>query len=335
MSMPVRCPDCHTEMTESVRFCPGCGLPRTRVEAELRAAADLTGIPYEELLERAREDAALRHLPRVTAIERPVKAQVLASSAGADMRSANNGNTRRPAWQNAILVIVGILAVIWVVDVVSGSGASSTSASRLDTSTNRNTSSVSVRSTSTPTPQVRAPGAPKKYSGSGDDVITISKPDGADMPALLRVIGNNSGRHFAVKGFDSSGRSTGLFVNTTDAYQGLIPLDFRDSDNTVRLEISATGLWSIEVRSLVSARTVRVGSTESGSGDDVFLISGSVDTAHVSGNKGSRHFAVLAYGNRSKLLVNTTSPYDGRVALPQDTVVIEVTAKGSWRIKLE
>ena len=43
-------------MSESSRFCPGCGTPRTRVREDLERTSQTTGIPYEELLERARAE---------------------------------------------------------------------------------------------------------------------------------------------------------------------------------------------------------------------------------------------------------------------------------------
>jgi hypothetical protein len=52
----VQCPVCNTTMPGDVNFCPVCGEPRTRLKQQLRQTSSATGIPYEELLSRAREE---------------------------------------------------------------------------------------------------------------------------------------------------------------------------------------------------------------------------------------------------------------------------------------
>lgn len=50
-------------MPANARFCPGCGIPRTHVRQELERASATTGIPYERLLEQAREQDARQQPP--------------------------------------------------------------------------------------------------------------------------------------------------------------------------------------------------------------------------------------------------------------------------------
>jgi hypothetical protein len=81
----------------------------------------------------------------------------------------------------------------------------------------------------------------------------------------------------------------------------------------------------------------------SGTGDSVvdfenpFIVS----IAHITGNAGSRHFAVKSYdsnGESIDLLVNTTDPYDGVVLMdPADTHTtrFEVTGTGEWMIVVD
>ena len=111
------------------------------------------------------------------------------------------------------------------------------------------------------------------YSGNGDDVITLDKPD-SNMPALLQIWGNSSHRHFAVKGYDSSGNQTELLVNTTKDYKGFVPVDLGTNSQTTRLEISASGTWSIDVYSIGSAQTMDVPGSCTGHGDDVLWVEG-------------------------------------------------------------
>ncbi|HYI14231.1 MAG TPA: hypothetical protein VEX37_02495 [Thermomicrobiales bacterium] len=191
--------------------------------------------------------------------------------------------------------------------------------------------------TSTPTPEPTATPAPQPvvYSGSGDNVIDIQKPGGADAAVVAYVRGNAESRHFAVENFGASGEQIALLVNTTDPYEGIVPMDFRSGEQTTRLQITSTGEWYIEIRPLSTVRHSGAPGVIEGTGDDVFIVDGEPDTALITGNADSRHFAVIAYGERSNLLVNTTDPYDGRVIVAGDTVVVEVTAVGGWTITFE
>jgi len=175
------------------------------------------------------------------------------------------------------------------------------------------------------------------YSGTGDDVVRIEKPS-TDRPALLVIQGNQQARHFAVIGYTASRERTGVLVNTTDPYSGIVPLDLPPTENTALLEVSATGSWSIDVYPIGAAQQVEVPGSFDGEGDRVLWIDGEPSTADISGNRAGRHFAVFAYdryGNRQEVLVNTTDSYDGTVLLPRDVLLLEVTGSGSWTIRLE
>lgn len=183
--------------------------------------------------------------------------------------------------------------------------------------------------TPTPVPE------PKAYSGTGDNVVDIEKPGGQDQPVIAHIRGNAEGAHFAVKSFDDSGQLIDLLVNTTDPYEGVVPIDFGRDERTTRLQITAAGDWQIEVRPLSTARRVSIPGSIEGIGDDVVIIDGDPDIAHITGNSDARHFAVIAYGDSYGLLVNTTDPYDGRVVVDKDAVVLKVDAEGPWSISFE
>ena len=185
--------------------------------------------------------------------------------------------------------------------------------------------------TPTPTPLPE----PKAYSGSGSDVVAIEKPGGLDAVVIVHVVGNAESSYFGVTGFDEAGKQTDLLVNTTDPYDGITLLDARKGQTTTRLQVEAQGDWTIEVRPLAMARAAAVPGTTSGAGDDVLLLDGEPDTAHIVGNAEGRYFGVIGHGKRYDLLVNTTDPYDGRVIVNRDTVVIEVKATGEWEVTFE
>lgn len=185
------------------------------------------------------------------------------------------------------------------------------------------------RPTSTPT----ATREPIVITGSGDSVIDIDK---GDEPALAHITGNSASRHFAVISYGVNGEQIDLLANTTDPFDGIRPIDFMPNEHTSRLEITATGEWSIEVYPLVGAHTLSVPGVFEGAGDDVLVLTGGTpDLAAITGNADGRHFAVLGYGNGQDLLVNTTDPYyEGTVILDRNTMVLEVNAEGAWSISV-
>lgn len=186
-----------------------------------------------------------------------------------------------------------------------------------------------------PTPTPEPPAEPTFYAGSGDDVVNIEKPGGPDSPAVVFVRGNAEGRHFAVTAYGSDGEYVNLLVNTTDPYEGLVPLDFRERDSSAIFEVSAPGEWEIEIRPLASIDLHSVPGEVSGAGDHVFAIEGDSSTATIVGNDAERHFAVIGWGDRSHLMVNTTDRYEGRVLVPNDIIVVEVTGVGNWSVMFE
>lgn len=172
---------------------------------------------------------------------------------------------------------------------------------------------------------------PIVYSGSGDDVVTVSKPA---QPMVAYIEGNASSRHFAVTSYDADGQSIELLVNTTDVYKGLVPIDL-GSTQTTKLEIKATGKWKVEFRPLSTIESVSAPGEISGSGASVFLLEDGCSTAKITGNKAERHFAMILYGSLfPDLLVNTTDVYSGTVMVDGGGIV-EVKAVGPWTFTAE
>lgn len=178
--------------------------------------------------------------------------------------------------------------------------------------------------------------AHETHSGTGDDVVEISKPSDG-LPALLMVSGNREGRHFAVIARDESGSRLGALVNTTEPYIGIVPIDLPPTSSSSLLEVSATGSWQIQIYPIGAAQQVTVPGTFEGEGDNVLWIEGDPSRATIQGNADSRHFAVIAYdGNGTPLgaQVNTTDPYAGTVIIPGQTLLLQVSAVGSWSIDI-
>ena len=183
--------------------------------------------------------------------------------------------------------------------------------------------------TQAPTPTPASVPDPVVYTGSGDDVIDVTPPDGI---WVLRATGNAAGRHSSIKGYDSNGEHQELFVNTTEPYSGITVAPLAD---VAMLEINAHGDWTVELVSILEMPIIHGGETITGTGDSVFLTNKAGTTATISGNAESRHFAVISYGLETiDLLVNTTDEYSGAVMLKSAPVFMSVTAVGDWSIKL-
>lgn len=171
--------------------------------------------------------------------------------------------------------------------------------------------------------------APIVYSGSGDSVLDIDPPE--DCMWVLYVRGNNGSDYFGVQGYAADNSSTELFVNTTKPYSGVT---FDPSFKTTQLEISATGDWYVEVRSIYACDAIETSDTYYGSGDNVVIMYPGAQTAVINGNDEGTYFGVKSYGDSEDLLVNTTEPYSGRVKLKYDPEVLRITAEGDWNVTL-
>ena len=197
------------------------------------------------------------------------------------------------------------------------------------------TASRTPTPTKSPTPTRTPTNTPNPFllTGSGDAVVDLVKPD--DL-VILHITGNARSSFFAVSNYDGNGNQIDLLVNTTDPYDGIVPIDLLAGEDTKRLEIKARGQWTIDVLPLTAARQISVPGTITGKGDDVFLLTGQKPgTAHIVGNARSRYFGVLGYGSSKELLVNTTDAYDGVVILSSDTIVIEIKAEGDWSVEIK
>ncbi len=104
------------------------------------------------------------------------------------------------------------------------------------------------------------------YSGTGDDVVGIVKPNSEGVLAV--ITGNDAREHFAVEGLDGNQE---LLVNTSDPYTGTILLDAQGGETT-QLQVTATGRWTIVLHPVDSAP--RFTDTISGQGDGVVINEG-------------------------------------------------------------
>ena len=180
--------------------------------------------------------------------------------------------------------------------------------------------------TSTPIPD------PIILPGTGDLVFDIRKWDG---PAILKI--KHTGvRNFAVRNYPANSNDYyDLLVNTIGAYEGTLPLDFRDAEHTARLEVVADGAWEIQILPIQNMRTGEIPGTITGTGDDVvYLRGGKPDLLKVDASQASRNFVVQAVTNRIELVVNEIAPYIGTTILDPKSIILIVKATGTWSLEI-
>jgi len=170
---------------------------------------------------------------------------------------------------------------------------------------------------------------PGEYTGSGDSVVTIAKPDGQTSEAIA-TISYSGDRNFIVTGLDNAYGYAGLLVNEIGNYSGTVLL----TSEMTRLEIESSGPWTIQVKSLSQARSFSSGIIR-GTGDDVLRWYGTTTrTAYIT-HQGESNFVVWSHQDDEDypdLLVNEIGEYEGGVVFPGGPATIEINADGSWSI---
>lgn len=190
--------------------------------------------------------------------------------------------------------------------------------------------------TSTSTPkQTAAPAVslePIILTGTTDAVVDLHKwPE----PALAHITYAGDG-HFAVWSYGANNEKYDLLVNTIGLYEGTVPIDFLEDEQTRRFEVTSSGPWEITVYPLAYIRREVIPGTITGSGDDVIYLDGeNPDLLIVDGTHAKDNFVIWAYGSGQDLLVNEIAPYSGTVLLGVDTLILEINeGGGEWSLEV-
>ncbi|MBB5870853.1 hypothetical protein F4553_004232 [Allocatelliglobosispora scoriae] len=179
-------------------------------------------------------------------------------------------------------------------------------------------------------PAASALPADKVYSGSGDKVVTLAPLD--ENYLYLATVTHRGSSNIAIVSRDADGQYLDLVVNEVGIYTGTSPLTMRKYPS--KLEIDASGPWTVTVK--VAQKATAWSGSGSGRGNTVLRVPAGTLTGPTSitaTHTGSANFIVQAYGRTSSLLVNDIGRYSGKVVLPDDTVLIEIRASGSWTLK--
>ena len=154
------------------------------------------------------------------------------------------------------------------------------------------------------------------------------------VPMIVHITGNECASYFGVSTLDEDNELIDLLVNTVDPYYGVVIMDLGDKW-TKRMKVEASCAWTIEIRSLFSARSLDVPGTIEGTGDDVLQVTGETpDLVFITGNDCGSYFGVTAYGRQVDLLVNTVDPYDGTGIVNAEAMIVVVQASCPWTIEI-
>ncbi len=181
-----------------------------------------------------------------------------------------------------------------------------------------------------PTAEPPAFSEPIELSGSGDDVVTFIVPE--NSPAIVELEYTGTG-NFIVVGYGPGGERTGSLVNEIGSYSGVRPLNFSARDIATEFEVRASGPWTITILPLSEARVADP--VVAGSGDDILIVHQVARSTLQATHSGQSNFIVRAWGETSRAVINEIGAYDGRIRLPDNTLLIEVQADGEWTFVFE
>lgn len=229
-----------------------------------------------------------------------------------------------------VLVIAGIIVAIAAPShktntPTTNTGVASSNSNSITIKNPTTANNVPIDSSQDSTPTV----TPEQYSGTGDDVVTITKP--TDSPAILTFNCPDCTDNTIVQtnGADS------LIVNTIGSYSGSHIIDTAQGSNTTQVTITATGSWTLNLDGLDKATEMDT-SAISGTGDSVIYADGGTSTAQVT-NTGQDNFIVTVYpadGGHAALPINTIGSYNGTVPLATPAYV-QIESDGTWSVTPE
>lgn len=170
--------------------------------------------------------------------------------------------------------------------------------------------------------------------GNGDDVVILEQPISL---AAMDVDANAAGRYFGIRPILLSGESGSTLVNTTDPFDGTVLLLGSGQDAVAGFEVTSNGPWKFTIKSISEVPYLAPGETVEGAGDSLVRLdeTSGLATVTVVGNDAGRYFGVRAHGDRTSSVINTTDAYSGTVRLGSGTILLEITAIGSWSIILD
>jgi len=226
--------------------------------------------------------------------------------------------------------VTAVVAVVAAAGILSGCGATTTSTLTTQVPIPLTTSPASAAPTTSaaPSPPPSRPiAAPTVFTGSGDEILHITKPAGATV-VIATITGNAVAKNFDVRALDGA---QDHLVATKAPYHGSTLLD-ENGTTTTQLRVHSAGSWTITLSDARSAPAFTTG--YDGTGDTVLLHQGTGGSSAINAT-GTGPFIVKIYtAGRSATLVNQTAPWSGLVPLPSGLSLLAVRAPGAWTVAL-
>lgn len=248
---------------------------------------------------------------------------------------------KKPLWKRWWVWVAGVVALLLVIGIASsGAGSQSGAGASASPSPTPSESSPAPSETPSSSPTEQPSESPRPtpvaqavvYSGRGNKVLKIKKPDSGAVLMTTTIKGPSDNN--TVYALDSDLKEGQLLVNTIGSYRGSAILDKSDGDDTTRLKIDVSGSWVITLKPLRDARVITTAAK--GSKDDV-LVYASDQPAIMTFKSTSGDSNVTAYWyteNGSDLLVNDIGKFSAEAPMTAGPGFIEVSSDGAWTITI-
>jgi hypothetical protein len=189
----------------------------------------------------------------------------------------------------------------------------------------------------TPTPSPIAAGAgafgefePIVLKGKGNKTVEFEIPEDAISLAAMSHPGKGA---FQVQALGEDGTVTQSLVKTSGKYSGVVLFDLLD--HSVAFKVTAKGPWKITVQPTELGTAWDGTGTLKGKGDAVVLLSppSEADATLDVRSSSKNRFTIRAHSADEEVyLVNQKGPFKGRLKLPEETLMLEIRAKGNWTL---
>lgn len=173
------------------------------------------------------------------------------------------------------------------------------------------------------------------FEGSGDQVIDL--PEELSAVGVFHAVHQGSG-DFVVRGYDTFGDPTEVFVDTTGPYDGR-RLYFQynaEKYPTRQFSIETEGAWEFTLYPFSEEYVALVNTpgVYTGTGDDVIGLQLPGDSVEVSATGEGRFMLWAHHEGRKDLAIDETAPFTGTVELPHLTVILEILAEGRYTLEI-
>ena len=156
-------------------------------------------------------------------------------------------------------------------------------------------------------------------------------PLGEDV--FYATVTHDGSSNIALWSVDENGQDIDLLVNEIGGYEGEVALNFGEDPAALRIE--ADGDWTIDLVHLAEAPRWDGEGIYEDHGDSILIVDGVADglTPVTLTHDGESNFAIWAWGESyPDLIVNDIGAYEGTTLLPDDSLVLQVDADGTWTI---